>query len=172
MEIYNKLNYDIQNIVIKKIFSENVKNNKEVLKEDIHEYIWLNFDKIWKKRISNSVFDIVLNVNPYEVLLYNKKNYLDITIEIDLYDINRLFYYDEDDRPNENLKYILYGTEEHFTYEDIVIILNDEINEYMKEEFDEQIEIGDHRFLEFIELIKIDPIKNMDTYRLEFFMGS
>ena len=69
----------------------------------------------------------------------------------------------------------MYGTDTDFTYGDLVEILNDECNNYInfiKEEYNEDIQIGDHQFLEILELKKVENIKDFETYQLEFFMGS
>ena len=178
MKVYNKLNYDIQELVLNKIFS-NVKKNKEDLFEELNEEFWIIFDKHWEIYFydNNLLFDISLEVMPYEVLIHKplKSKIMDLCIKIDNVDISNLFYYDSEAPHNEHFVNIIYGTDCDFTYGDLVEIINDECKNfinYIKEEYDEDIEIGDHRFLEILELKKVENIKNMDTYQLEFFMGS
>lgn len=179
MKVYNKLSYDIQELVLEKLFKENVKKNKEDLFEELNEEFWTIFDKNWEMYFyhKNLLFDISLEVMPYEVLIHKPLNckIMDLCIKVDNVDISNLFYYDSEAPHNEHFVNIIYGTDCDFTYGDLVEIINDECKNfinYIKEEYDEDIEIGDHRFLEILELKKVENIKNMDTYQLEFFMGS
>lgn len=179
MEVYNKLSYDIQELVLQKIFKKNVKEHKKELIEELNEEFWIIFDKEWIRTFYDNtlLFSICLEVMPYEVLIHKPLNckIMNLCIKIDNVDITNLFHYDSEEPHNEHFCNIMYGTDTDFTYGDLVEILNDECNKYInfiKEDYDEDIQIGDHRFLEILELKKVENIKNMDTYQLEFFMGS
>lgn len=179
MEIYNNLQYDIQDLVLEKLFKENVKKNKEDLLEELNEESWIIFEKEWSEYYNNnkSLFSVCLDKFPYEVLIHKPLNckIMDLCIKVDNVDITNLFHYDSEATHNEHFCNILYGTDTDFTYGDLIAILNTECYNYinfMKEEYNEDIEIGHHQFLEILELKKIENVKNMDTYQIEFFMGS
>lgn len=180
MEIYNALNYDLQDVVLQKMFKENVKKNKEALLEELKEQAWTIFEKAWCNfyvEHKKMVFCVDLNVFPNEVLISKPLNckMMDLYIKINKADISNLFFYNQDDTEEQYFCNILYGSDRDFTYGDLVNLINQEciyyIN-YVKEEFNEDIQIGDHQFLEILSLKKVENIKNFDTYEVEFFMGS
>ena len=179
MEVYNKLNYDIQELVLQKIFKENVKKNKEDLLKELNEESWIIFEKEWSEYYNNnkSLFTVCLDKFPYEVLINKPLNckIMNLCIKIDNVDITNLFHYDPEEPHNEHFCNIMYGTDTDFTYGDLVEILNTECYNYInfiKEEYGEDIQIGDHQFLEILELKKVENIKDFETYQVEFFMGS
>ena len=178
ISIYNKLNYDIQELVLEKLFKENVKKNKADLLEELNEEFWIIFDKEWEIYFDNNLlFSICLEVMPYEVLIHKPLNckIMDLCIKVDNVDIGNLFYYDSEAPHNQYFSNIMYGTDSDFTYSDLVEIINEECNNfinYIKEDYDEDIQIGDHRFLEILTLKKVENIKDFETYQVEFFMGS
>lgn len=179
MEVFKKLNYDIQELVLEKIFKESVKKNKEDLLEDFKEESWIIFDKAWNKceclRNLQHNFCICLNVFPSEVLLHKPLNckMFEFNLKIDNKYIASLFNFEPDDE--EDFIYILYGSDKDFTYRDLVEILDTEVNSFItfiKAEYDEDIQINHYKFLEILELKKIENISNINTYKVEFFMGS
>ena len=178
MEIYKKLNYDIQDLVLEKIFKKNVEKNKVDLLEEFKEESWIIFDKEWNKFFEETPlnFTVCLNVFPNEVLIHKPLNceMMHLVIQISNRDICNLFHYEQDEE--EHLCNIFYSTDEDIKYSDLVLIINDECNKYInfvEEEYNEDINIGDHQFLEILDLEKQhEKIQNLDVYKIDFWMGS
>tara|TARA_R110000772_G_scaffold1548_1_gene5231 strand:- start:33 stop:650 length:618 start_codon:yes stop_codon:yes gene_type:complete len=174
MKVYQKLPYDIQEIILNKIFS-NVKENKRELLEELDREKWFKiYEKEWMKYFTPA-FEIDLDVFPNEVLVHKPLNQKMMTIIIQI-SLDDLYYcIDDDIEYISHTKNIAINTRKDFTYADIVQILSEEIidvvDDYMSMNHIE-IYLGDHRFLEMLELEKIESIKNYDTYKLQMFMGS
>ena len=131
-------------ILVKKIILWKFIKNKEDLFEELNEEFWIIFDKHWEIYFydNNLLFDISLEVMPYEVLIHKPLNckIMDLCIKVDNVDISNLFYYDSEATHNEHFVNIIYGTDCDFTYGDLVEIINDECKNfinYIKEEYDE-----------------------------------
>lgn len=174
MKIYQKLPYEVQGLVLNKIFS-NVKQNKRELLEELDKEKWFKiYEKQWMKYFTPA-FQIDLDVFPNEVLVHKPLNQEMMTIIIQI-NIDDLYYcFDDDIDYFSTIKNISINTRKDLTYGEMVQIFNDEIidviDDYMSLNHIE-LQLGNHRFLEILELEKIESIENYDTYKLNTFMGS
>lgn len=177
MESFNYLNYNVQEKVLEKMFKENVKKNKEDLLEELEDNYWIMFSNMWDKYDYH--FKVYLFNFPNEVLLkkpYDSKIFTTL-IKIDTADI-RMCYNLESEGFDIEYCNIIFGIDEHITYETLLDLFNRELDLFSDDLNDEFLDLYDHKLeldpdlmIDSLELVKVDNEGDMETYKLEVNIG-
>lgn len=143
--IYNKLPYDVQEVIIKHIFEEEVKENKCIIMCDFEEN-YNKAEKEWEVLNDDFYADIELQeyiISPNDIIAYKDKPIWCPIIRLDCAMIENEFYEStEDFEPlGEDYCYFTLDYNESITYADMAFIINGHIEAYLDFVKENDIEI-------------------------------
>jgi len=177
MEVFNSVNYFVQERVLEKMFKENVKKNKADLLEELEDNYWIMWHDIWDKYDFH--FRVGLFNFPNEVLLkkpYDSKIFSTL-IKIDTADIRTCYNLESEGFDIEYCNCI-FGIDENITYYTLLDLFNRELDLFSDDMDNEFLDLYDHNLeldpdliIDSLELVKVDNEGDMETYKLEVNIG-
>jgi hypothetical protein len=144
--IYDKLPYDVQEIILKYVFEEEVKENTYIMMYDF-EQNYNKSEKEWEKLNKDFYAKIELQeyiISPNDIISYKNKPIWHPIIRLDCAMIENEFYeytYQYDPLGEDYCYFLSPSPSKSLTYSDMAIMINEHINAYLDFVKEEELEI-------------------------------